>query len=48
MKKMTKNKDDTKQMPALENIEEGIEGMKCLKLALFFIQKHSDAFLVSN
>jgi len=41
---MVKKKDDTKQMHALENIEEGIEGMKCLKLALCFIWKHSDSF----
>jgi len=38
MKKMVKNKDDTKQMHALENIEEGIEGMKCLKLAVFHLE----------
>ncbi|QCD94531.1 cellulose synthase A catalytic subunit 2 [UDP-forming]-like [Vigna unguiculata] len=39
MKKMTKNKDDTKQMPALENIEEGIEGIDNEKSLLMSQQK---------
>ena len=44
VKKKIKNKDDLKQMHALQNIEEGIEDMKCLKLAMCFIWKHSYVF----
>ena len=36
-RKKVKNKDATKQIHALENIEEGIEGTRFLKLALPFI-----------
>ena len=36
MKKKIKNKDDTKQIRTLENIEEGIEGKEYHKLALCF------------
>ncbi|ESW23993.1 hypothetical protein PHAVU_004G093300 [Phaseolus vulgaris] len=39
MKKMVKNKDDTKQMHALENIEEGIEGFDNEKSSLMSQQK---------
>ncbi|XP_047157956.1 cellulose synthase A catalytic subunit 2 [UDP-forming]-like [Vigna umbellata] len=39
MKKMTKNKDDIKQMHALENIEEGIEGIDNEKSLLMSQQK---------
>ena len=40
VKKKIKNKDDLKQMHAIQNIEEGIEGTKFLKLAMCFIWKH--------
>ncbi|KAK7364488.1 hypothetical protein VNO80_13185 [Phaseolus coccineus] len=39
VKKMVKNKDDTKQMHALENIEEGIEGIDNEKSSLMSQQK---------
>jgi len=41
VKKKITNKDDFKKMQGLQNIEVGIKGTKCLKLAMCFIWKHS-------
>lgn len=46
-KKKIKNKDATKQIHALENIEEGIEGKGFLKLAMPFIWKLTSPWMCS-